>query len=135
MSKTISKVLGSVLILVGLTGFAVPNLFDMHLTTTHNIIHLISGIVALYFGFGASPRAARSFCLTFGVVYFLLGMLGFVAPNVVASLLHAAETSSTAGNLTSDNLVHLILGGIFLMAGLYSVPQSAPITTERQTQI
>ena len=50
MAKTISTILGIVFLLVGLLGFAAPNLMGMHLSTTHNLIHLVSGALALYFG-------------------------------------------------------------------------------------
>lgn len=130
MAKIISKLLGIIFILVGLCGFVAPNLLGMHLTLTHNIIHLISGALALFFGFESSSSAARNFCLIFGITYFLLGALGFFAPNIIASLLHANDVANTATDLTPDNLVHIILGGIFFMGGLYSAPQTTPTTTE-----
>src|SRR5262245_2686209 len=80
IAKAICKVLGVVFLILGLLGFVSPRLLGMHLSGVHNIIHLISAALALYFGFVASPSAARSFSLIFGVVYLLLGALGFIAP-------------------------------------------------------
>ena len=40
---------------------------------------MISGALALYFGLIGTVRAARSFCIIFGVVYGLLGLLGLIA--------------------------------------------------------
>lgn len=106
MTKLICKVLGFVFLLVGLIGFATPHLLGMHLTPIHNVIHLASGALALYFGFAASDAAAHAFCWAFGIIYLLIGVLGFVAPGVVASLLGHGGMNMTAGALAPDNVVH-----------------------------
>src|SRR5262245_3006090 len=80
MAKAVCKVLGVVFLILGLLGFISPRLLGMHLSGAHDIIHLISAALALYFGFIASPSAARAFSLIFGDVYLLLGALGFIAP-------------------------------------------------------
>src|SRR5215813_8151654 len=85
MAKAICKVLGVVFLIVGLLGFVSPNLLGMHLSGIHSIIHLISAALAIYFGFAASPRAARTFSLIFGAVYLLLSALGFIASDLVIS--------------------------------------------------
>jgi Domain of unknown function (DUF4383) len=51
----------------------------MHLSVAHNIVRLISGALALYFGLTGTLRAVRNFCIIFGVVYGLLGLLGIIA--------------------------------------------------------
>jgi hypothetical protein len=134
MANTLCKILGVVLILIGITGFVYPNLLGMHLTQVHNIIHLVSGVLALYFGFFASWSAARTFSIIFGAVYLLLGIIGFVAPEVVASIIQTHDTTDTGVALsttpTTDNIVHLILGAIFLVAGLVGSSQTRPIPTE-----
>ncbi|HEY8461345.1 MAG TPA: DUF4383 domain-containing protein [Blastocatellia bacterium] len=132
MAKAICKILGVVFLIVGLLGFYSPNLLGMHLSGIHNIIHLISAALALYFGFVASPGAARVFSLIFGVVYLLLGALGFVAPSPVIELLQAHRAPGGLRNLAADNVVHLILGALFLIAGLARAPHVAPITTHRR---
>ena len=76
MAKAICKLLGVVFLLVGLLGFISPKLLGMHLSGIHNIIHLISAALALYFGFAASPSAARAFSLIFGAIYLLIGFFG-----------------------------------------------------------
>jgi hypothetical protein len=105
----------------------------MHLSGAHNIIHLISAALALYFGFAASPGAARTFALIFGAVYLLLGALGFIAPGSVAGLLQAHHTPGALRSLAADNIVHLLLGSIFIIAGLSRARHVAPITTHRGT--
>jgi hypothetical protein len=131
MAKTICKVLGAVFLVVGLLGFVAPNLLGMHLSVAHNIIHLISGALALYLGFAGSYNAARTFCLVFGAVYLLLGLLGFIAPAIVANLLQAHETPGMIGSLAPDNIVHLLLGAVFLIGGLTRTSYVEPVTTGR----
>jgi hypothetical protein len=133
MAKTICKVLGVVFLILGLLGFGSPNLLGMHLSGFHNIIHLISAALALYFGFAASPGAARTFSLVFGAVYLLLGVLGFIAPGPVVALLQAHHAPGGLRNLAADNIVHMLLGAVFLIAGLARAPRVAPITTPRGT--
>ena len=119
MAKTVCKLFGLVLLLVGLVGFAKADLLGMHLTTLHNIVHIATGLIALYLGFSGSYAAARTFCLVFGVIYLLLGVVGFLAPNVVASLI---GMNMGGENLTPDNIVHVLLGVVFLAVGAGKPP-------------
>ena len=131
MAKAICKILGVVFLIIGLLGFVSPNLLGMHLSGIHNIIHLISAALALYFGFAASPSAARTFSLIFGAVYLLIGALGFIAPGPVIRLLQAYHAPGGPRSLAADNIVHLLLGAIFIVAGLARAPHITPITTHR----
>jgi uncharacterized membrane protein HdeD (DUF308 family) len=131
MTKAICKVLGVVFLIVGLLGFVSPHLLGMHLSVAHNIIHLISAALALYFGFVASPSAARAFSLIFGAIYLLIGALGFITPGIVSALLRAHETPGRVYSLAADNIVHLLLGAIFLIAGMARAAHVTPITTDR----
>src|SRR5207249_8740809 len=70
---------GALLVVVGLLGFAAPGFMGMHLSVLHNVLLLSSGALAIYFGLRATPVAARTFSLVFGMLYGLLGMAGFVA--------------------------------------------------------
>lgn len=111
--------------IVGLVGFATPNLLGMHLTPIHNVVHLLTATIALYLGFAGSAGGARTFCAVFGAIYLLLGILGFAAPGVVAAIIaHPGPVSS--GDLTPDNAVHLLLGIVFLAAGLMRPVAVAP---------
>lgn len=124
MAKTICKVMGVAFLLAGLLGFVMPSLLGFHLTTIHNVIHLATAAVALYLGFAGTYAAARTFCIAFGAVYLALGVLGFVAPGLVATVIgHAPVTS---GELMPDNLFHVVVGGAFLFAGLTS-PRNVPV--------
>jgi hypothetical protein len=125
MAQTACKVLGIAFLLAGLVGFVQPHFLGFHLTTIHNIIHLATAGVALYLGFAGTWTAARTFCLVFGATYALLGVLGFVAPGLVATLLgHPGPV--TSGDLTPDNLFHIAAGAAFLIAGM-----KAPVVVAR----
>jgi hypothetical protein len=101
-------------LLVGIAGFFAPHLLGMHLTTWHNVIHLATGAAALYFGYSGSLSGARRFAFVFGMVYFGLGVLGFVAPGLTATLLGHEPVGR--GELAPDNAVHLVIGGAFMLA-------------------
>jgi hypothetical protein len=111
--------MGVAFLVAGLVGFVQPHFLGFHLTTVHNVIHLATAAVALYLGFAGTLTAARTFSLVFGATYLLLGILGFVAPNLVAGLLGHPEPL-TSGELTPDNLFHIAAGGVFLAAGMRS---------------
>jgi uncharacterized membrane protein HdeD (DUF308 family) len=127
MTKQIATILGGILIVAGLVGFVAPGLMGMHLSPVHNVIHLVSGALALGFGLAGSFSATRTFCTLFGLVYGLLGVLGFILAGPGGMWTIAPQL--TLG--TMDHIIHVILGGLFLFAGLYrktartqtSVPQ------------
>lgn len=126
MAKTLCKILGVVMLLVGIAGFFKHDLLGAHLTPMHNIVHLLTAAIALYIGFSGTANAARSFCLIFGAIYLLLGICGFISPGTVASLI--GHQLSATDSLTPDNAIHVVLGGVFLVAGLLRAPQPAPTT-------
>jgi len=116
MAKTVCKILGVVFLLVGVAGFAKPDLLGAHLSPIHNVVHIVSGVIALYFGFAGSLSGAKAFSLVFGVVYLGLGILGMAAgapPDRMWSVgpLHLAQV---------DHGIHILLGVIFLAGGLFT---------------
>jgi Domain of unknown function (DUF4383) len=128
MAKTISKIMGVVFILVGIVGFLAPGLMGLHLSLAHNLVHLVSGALALYFGFAGTFSGARLFCIVFGVVYGLLGVAGFLlghggAHTVAGVPAHGSDASlfqALPGSLelaSMDHVVHILIGLIFLAGG------------------
>jgi hypothetical protein len=116
MAKTICKVLGVVFLLVGVVGFAAPTLLNAHLTPAHNVVHIVSGVLALYFGFAGSLSAAKMFALIFGVVYLGLGILGGALGTPPDRLFHAGPLVLGM----SDHGIHILLGVVFLAGGLFT---------------
>ena len=116
MAKTVCKILGVVLLLVGVAGFAAPRLLGAHLSPAHNVVHLVSGALALYFGFAGTLSAAKIFSLVFGVVYLALGILGM-------ALGESPDRMWMVGPLElgqADHGIHILLGVIFLAGGLFT---------------
>ena len=116
MAKTVCKILGVVFLLVGVLGFAKADLLGAHLSPAHNIVHLVSGVVALYFGFAGTLSGAKAFSLVFGVVYMALGILGM-------ALGTGADRMWMVGPLhfgQADHGIHILLGVIFLAGGLFT---------------
>ena len=120
MAKTVCKIVGLVLLLVGILGFT--HLLDSlgaHVGpayVVHNCVHIVSGLLALYFGFAGSAGGARGFCLLFGVVYLLLGVCGWF-------LGHPPDHMLTIGPLvlgTMDHIIHVVVGLLFLAGGALS---------------
>jgi len=118
MAKTVCRILGAVFILVGVAGFAAPTLLGAHLNPAHNAVHLLSGAIALYFGFAGSASGARGFCLLFGLVYLLLGICGWFLGTGVDHMLNLPSAASPVLMLGKmDHIIHILLGVIFLAGG------------------
>lgn len=116
MAKTICKILGVVFLLVGVIGFAKSDLLGAHLSTPHNAVHIVSGVLALYFGFAGSLSSAKAFALIFGVIYLALGILGMALGSPpdrmwMVGPLHFGQ---------ADHGIHILLGVIFLAGGLFT---------------
>jgi uncharacterized membrane protein HdeD (DUF308 family) len=121
MAKNACKILGVILILAGIVGLFFHNLLGMHLTPAHNIFHLVTGALALYFGFARTSEAAHLFSRITGVIYLLVGILGFIAPGVFERMLQIHTTTESV-NLVPDNIVHLLVGAIFSIFGFLREP-------------
>lgn len=125
MAKTVATIMGVVFLLVGIAGFVAPGVGGFHLSTAHNLIHIVSGAVSLYFGLAGTLAGARLFCIVFGVVYGLLGVAGFLLgspgtpsmPGMTADQ-HLFKVLPGALELgTSDHTFHIVLALLFLIGG------------------
>lgn len=117
MAKTVCKLLGVVFVIVGACGFAAPELLGAHLNTPHNIVHIVSGLIALYFGFAGSLSGAKGFCLVFGIVYLALGVIGLALMGA-DGMWHVPGLPLMFGKV--DDGIHILLGVIFLGGGLFT---------------
>lgn len=116
MAKTVCKILGVVFLLLGIAGFAAPTVMGFHLGPALNLVHIVSGIAALYFGFAGSLSGAKGFSLIFGIVYLALGIFGMTM-GVGADRMWALGPLHLG---TPDHGLHILLGAIFLAAGLFT---------------
>jgi hypothetical protein len=118
MQQTIAKLFGWVFILVGVLGFLgfaggtmsmgtptyLLGIFQVNLL--HNIVHILIGL----WGINAARTAggAVAFCKQAGVLYLLLSIIGFAAPDLLASMV------PLGGN---DRFLHLVLGLVLCYFG------------------
>jgi hypothetical protein len=118
MAKTVCKLLGLVFVIVGIAGIFSHNLLGAHLNMAHNMVHIVSGVIALYFGFSGSYSGARGFCLVFGLVYLLLAVCGWFLGTGPEHMFNIPNASSPILMLgTADHIIHVLLGVIFLAGG------------------
>jgi Domain of unknown function (DUF4383) len=129
MAKTIATVLGVAFILIGILGFVAPGMMGMHLSLLHNLVHIISGALALYFGLAGTLAGARTFCIAFGAVYALLGIAGYLLGSDAAHTIAGIPSHGTDPKLfpviggqlelaAMEHGLHLLLGIVFLIGGL-----------------
>jgi hypothetical protein len=106
-----AQILGVVLILIGVVGLLLGDglvLGILNIDVIEDIVHILTGGILAYVGFGRlEAGAARSVVGALGVVYLLVGILGFVLP----TLLGLIPSSYTI----FDNLLHLALGVLSLV--------------------
>ena len=117
MAKTVCKILGVAFLLVGVAGFAKPTLLGFHLGPAHNLVHIVSGVIALYFGFAGSLSGAKGFCLIFGVVFMALGFLGMALGDAAMNRMWHVGPLTLA---MADHGLHILLGAVFLAGGLFT---------------
>lgn len=110
--QKLAKLFGIVFIAIGILGF-VPGITSngnllgiFEVGTLHNIIHLLSGIVAL--AMAGDAMKARTYFKVFGVVYAIVTIVGFLQGNTVLGLI---------GVNVADNLLHLVIAIVALALG------------------
>lgn len=114
MLKKLAILFGIVFLAAGILGF-VPavtphhHLFGIfHVNDVHNLIHILTGVIALIVGF-TGREASKIFFEVFGIVYVIVGILGFVYKDQAIFGLIA--------NNVADTWLHLIVGIVALYLG------------------
>ncbi len=106
MARTYAGVVGVVVILIGVVGLIAgekPLLGLVNIDILEDIIHLVTGGLLAYVGFGQQDEGlARSVVGGLGAVYLLVGVLGFIIPMLFGLLPN--------GYSIVDNIIHLTLG-------------------------
>ncbi len=114
MVRTIAVIFGILFLIAGIMGFFPeysPNNMLMgcfHINPLHNLIHSITGIIALWVGF-TSHRASKIFFKIFGAIYILIALLGlYYGEQAIFGLI---------ANNMADIGLHFVVGIIALMLG------------------
>ena len=111
-ARVYAQIVGVVLLLLGVLGLLLGDgllLGLVNIGIVEDIIHLITGGLLAYVGFGQRDEGvARSVVTALSVIYLLVGLLGFVVPDMLGLLQH--------GYTVGDNLIHLALGILGLVA-------------------
>ena len=119
--KRYAQIIGVVLILVGIVGLVLGDqvwLGILNVDIVEDIAHLATGGLYSYVGFGRTDLAtARNVVLALGVIYLVIGILGFVVPMVFGLIPH--------GYTLFDDLLHLALGVLSLAVALFYAPGGA----------
>jgi hypothetical protein len=106
-----AQILGVVLILIGVVGLLLGDgllLGILNIDVVEDIVHILTGGILAYVGFGRPDTgAARSVVGALGVVYLLVGILGFILPTLLGLI--------PSSYSIFDNLLHLTLGVLSLV--------------------
>ena len=116
MVKSAAVLFGIVFILIGILGF-VPGVTNnemllgiFHVNAAHNVVHLLSGAVALFAGM-TSVGASRMYFRIFGVVYGLVAILGLMNMGQHTMLL------GLISNNDADTFLHIAIAAVSLLLG------------------
>ncbi len=133
MTKTILNIVGTIFVVLGIAGFVSPGLGGTHLSPAHNVIHIVSGALALWFGLRGTLHGARTFSWIFGFAYGLLGVAGMVLGQSGTASMH--DMGADPKLLTvipnvlelgrNDHVLHISIGIVFVATALMarSVPR------------
>jgi Domain of unknown function (DUF4383) len=119
MLKIAATIFGAAFLIAGLLGFvpaAAPNgmLFGiLHINAAHNIVHLLTGAVALFAAY-SGVRASQLFFQVFGVIYGLVAILGFMAGD--------RHILGIIANNLADAWFHVIVAAVSLYLGFAKRP-------------
>ncbi len=122
MLKQAATLFGVVFLLLGILGF-VPGITNdqmllgiFHVNAAHNVVHLLSGAIALWAGM-TSAAYARTYFRVFGIVYALVAVLGFATGNgLLLGLI---------SNNMPDTWLHVLIAAAALALG-FVVKEPAP---------
>jgi hypothetical protein len=126
MIKQLALIVGAVFIAIGILGF-IPALAPQdylvgifHVNGPHNMVHLVSGAIAVLTGL-ISEAAARRYFQIFGIVYTVVTVMGFfVGEGFIFGFL---------SNNMADVILHLAISALSLYAGFGMRRQEPALAT------
>ena len=117
-AKTAAIIIGLLFVAVGLLGYVDNPIVGssegaiFHTDNVHNIVHIVSGALFLLIAF-AAPGSAAGFLKLFGIVYLIIGIIGFVqyGTDGMGKLFGFLHVNG------ADNFLHVGLGLVIFLAG------------------
>lgn len=133
-AQEVCVVLGFGFFVMGLLGFVMPYFLNMHLSYAVNVLHFITGLAALWFGF-QGLQVVKRFNYIAGAIYLLLGLLGYVAgAHGAATVANPVEDDflwvAIPGVLelgSVDHIVNIVVGAVFILAAWLSFPRKVKV--------
>lgn len=123
--KTAAMVWGVIFLLVGILGF-IPGvttngfLFGIfHVDTLHNLIHLLTGALAIVAG-SAGTQASRVYFQAVGIIYAVIALLGILYGR--ANLLGIIASNA------ADTWLHIVMAAVALYLGYLWMEERHPTT-------
>lgn len=143
INRTVALIFGIVFTLIGIIGFFIPaenstgvqalfGIFDVD--AVHNIIHLVTGILALLAAF---MGWSRTFNQVFGVLYTLLGILGLISGLYFPSGTYGTDSGLFLGLMhinVADHVLHLVAGIAALIVGFFLAGSATHITPDTKRE-
>ncbi len=107
IQRTFALMIGITMTFFGIAGFLTDSsllvLFGVNLL--HESAHLITGLLGLFAGIYAQGKLAKHYNKWIGLLYIVLGILGFFAGSVMKTLLNINF---------ADNILHIMIGVILV---------------------
>lgn len=127
MGKKTAMILGWVFLVLGILGFIGNPLVGeealFHTNGTHNLVHLIFGVLLLWVAYKATSKVGMVLKVL-GVVYLLVAVLGLFMNPVLGIL----EVNG------ADNVLHIVLGAWLLWAGIKEGKSAMPMASAAPMQ-
>jgi hypothetical protein len=124
-ARIYAQIIGVVLLLVGVVGLVLGDqvwLGILNVDILEDIVHLITGGLLAYVGFGrADEGLTRTVVGVLGIIYLVVGVLGFVMPMLFGLIPHSYTIF--------DNLLHLVLGVLSIALAWFVGGERATSTT------
>jgi uncharacterized membrane protein HdeD (DUF308 family) len=118
MAKVFMGLVGTALLAIGGIGFFYPFAGMLDLTATHNIMHLLTGMIAILVS--SSEKYSALYARVFGFVYLALAVVGLFTHNFLGLLMLDMD----------DTIIHFVFAILALYIGFRT-----PITQSQKNAV